>query len=80
MRLPGVIVNVVIVRFQSTHPLRDATEIQVNVPLIPIFQSTHPLRDATSDVYQAIHEIQKFQSTHPLRDATLHPQTDESVR
>ena len=36
-----------IVRFQSTHPLRDATKIDCYVITGNTFQSTHPLRDAT---------------------------------
>ena len=35
-------------KFQSTHPLRDATEIQtLQAVKQVVFQSTHPLRDAT---------------------------------
>ncbi len=33
--------------FQSTHPLRDATQIKRRKGVAKIFQSTHPLRDAT---------------------------------
>ena len=34
-------------RFQSTHPLRDATQSKHRIFHVMQFQSTHPLRDAT---------------------------------
>ena len=37
----------VTIKFQSTHPLRDATVSVFSATEISIFQSTHPLRDAT---------------------------------
>ena len=37
-------------KFQSTHPLRDATrELKQDIDELQIFQSTHPLRDATKE-------------------------------
>ena len=56
--------------FQSTHPLRGATEY-INDHSIGgyVFQSTHPLRGATKNSEsQGFSKI--FQSTHPLRGAT----------
>ena len=61
--------------FQSTHPLRDATQYHLFWSLQrSLFQSTHPLRDATCEHYCFPTARRKFQSTHPLRDATLFPQ------
>ena len=57
--------------FQSTHPLRGATGVQVNTQTVePKFQSTHPLRGATRGERPLLW-IEKFQSTHPLRGATI---------
>ena len=59
-------------KFQSTHPLRDATQFyQSYSRLHHLFQSTHPLRDATNTDLIVFHIPLKFQSTHPLRDATV---------
>ena len=64
--------------FQSTLPLRGATELlrecgfQCNA-----FQSTLPLRGATVLVAQKTIK-QKFQSTLPLRGATQNPYRKES--
>ena len=59
-------------RFQSTHPLRDATEKEITVKAENGFQSTHPLRDATMPQLADATSLLIFQSTHPLRDATTH--------
>ena len=56
-------------RFQSTHPLRDATKFEAYKLRRELFQSTHPLRDATKKLTSGI-TLAIFQSTHPLRDAT----------
>ena len=40
-------------RFQSTHPLRGATDLIYTDPPYGIFQSTHPLRGATTPVFFA---------------------------
>ncbi len=63
--------DVLVLLFQSTHPLRDATRYaSAGLAVSGAFQSTHPLRDATnSAVYTRDFRI--FQSTHPLRDATV---------
>ena len=37
-------------KFQSTHPLRDATVESCLLLISAKFQSTHPLRDATSNI------------------------------
>ena len=58
--------------FQSTHPLRDATQ-PTSLPhdTLNLFQSTHPLRDATNASNVPSPNLSaRFQSTHPLRDAT----------
>ena len=56
--------------FQSTHPLRDATEhLAEFCQCSKTFQSTHPLRDATLGM-ELCRGYCRFQSTHPLRDAT----------
>ena len=41
-------------RFQSTHPLRDATIRMMQGYDITRFQSTHPSRDTTKGVYTAV--------------------------
>ena len=48
MRQPDSKYDVAGLKFQSTHPLRDATELQETlIRCMTEFQSTHPLRDAT---------------------------------
>ena len=57
--------------FQSTHPMRDATAIELKtLSKLGTFQSTHPMRDATRAVRIAGCQRSTFQSTHPMRDAT----------
>ena len=56
--------------FQSTHPLRGATNPAAVVDKALIFQSTHPLRGATTKSDAIILQAGVFQSTHPLRGAT----------
>ena len=55
--------------FQSTHPLRGATQHAIMSVVQAIFQSTHPLRGATCAGWPAA-QPWRFQSTHPLRGAT----------
>ena len=55
--------------FQSTHPLRGATNYTQETWGDNIFQSTHPLRGATLRLF-ASQRPKQFQSTHPLRGAT----------
>ena len=57
--------------FQSTHPVRGATETTgSSAGRCPRFQSTHPVRGATRD--RAGHDVPGlFQSTHPVRGATV---------
>ena len=63
-------IDIYIRKFQSTHPLRDATYIYTGCRKSElIFQSTHPLRDATQPMCH-LRILLQFQSTHPLRDAT----------
>ena len=56
-------------RFQSTHPLRGATQLSRVDRFQTRFQSTHPLRGATRHSYYHTSGL-GFQSTHPLRGAT----------
>ena len=57
-------------QFQSTHPLRGATDDLLKKLAKAIFQSTHPLRGATAAL--SVKPVRKvFQSTHPLRGATV---------
>ena len=62
--------NTFAAQFQSTHPLRGATFVEVGDYLVHQgFQSTHPLRGATP--WGGIKRASElFQSTHPLRGAT----------
>ena len=57
-------------QFQSTHPLRDATELYSDVPDPGAISIHAPLTgcDLVVAILQLL--IIKFQSTHPLRDAT----------
>ena len=55
--------------FQSTHPLRGATERQITKNRFIKFQSTHPLRGVTRQTIPGFAGF-RFQSTHPLRGAT----------
>ena len=57
-------------RFQSTHPMRDATDAPDCITGVYEFQSTHTMRDAT-DAEKIVAEFMEFQSTHPMRDATM---------
>ena len=61
------------VTFQSTLPLRGATNLTCTSMRVSLFQSTLPLRGATSPV-RTSSSPQPFQSTLPLRGATLHSQ------
>ena len=56
-------------RFQSTHPVRGATQIVYYISKMLEFQSTHPVRGATLRGL-AVYNQQRFQSTHPVRGAT----------
>ena len=56
--------------FQSTHPVRGATDAKGQQLGDQIFQSTHPVRGATSHSAPSIATV-IFQSTHPVRGATL---------
>ena len=71
VRPPKLIVRTVVVRFQSTHPLRGATAPNNAVTLWDIFQSTHPLRGATGQYI--IHSPTHFISIHaPLAGCDHH--------
>ena len=51
MRLCTFCILIIDFKFQSTHPLRDATCEWQDMLVFPLtFQSTHPLRDATSSL------------------------------
>ena len=56
--------------FQSTHPLRGATQDWLAMGGGGEFQSTHPLRGATWK-NNGRSKAKTFQSTHPLRGATV---------
>ena len=56
--------------FQSTHPLRGATQRIHEQMVLRAFQSTHPLRGATGRKRYVPSAVSVFQSTHPLRGAT----------
>ena len=56
--------------FQSTRPLRGATQSNYDAFMAEVFQSTRPLRGATRFVCDACQDI-TFQSTRPLRGATI---------
>ena len=58
------------VRFQSTHPVRGATDSLHEIAAWWKFQSTHPVRGATVTDSVWIY-LESFQSTHPVRGATL---------
>ena len=69
MRRHDVQQTVQVFLFQSTHPLRGATQDVQHTKDSNPFQSTHPLRGATTVGAQAVF-TDGFQSTHPLRGAT----------
>ena len=69
VRLYGVPSGSCALSFQSTHPLRGATDGGEDALTPEAFQSTHPLRGATCRRFWAVW-IRPFQSTHPLRGAT----------
>ena len=56
-------------RFQSTHPVWDATTGSASTRRPSRFQSTHPVWDATT-VCPVRTGTSAFQSTHPVWDAT----------
>ena len=56
--------------FQSTHPVRGATQPHHHSTSCIQFQSTHPVRGATSPLTAIIQPPVVFQSTHPVRGAT----------
>ena len=57
--------------FQSTRPVRGATEKDPALFKLSIFQSTRPVRGATGRISLA-NSAATFQSTRPVRGATLH--------
>ena len=57
-------------RFQSTHPMRGATETMYSTATEAAFQSTHPMRGATPQRLGSSAAMPTFQSTHPMRGAT----------
>ena len=62
--------TVIVDLFQSTRPVRGATDVFTVPPgLFPQFQSTRPVRGATMDRVLA-EIISGFQSTRPMRGAT----------
>ena len=56
-------------QFQSTHPVRGATNAQQAERTFIEFQSTHPVRGANANTYD-YNMWTPFQSTHPVRGAT----------
>ena len=55
--------------FQSTHPVRGATDAGIEILMSLVFQSTHPVRGATVRNCSLL-VVPIFQSTHPVRGAT----------
>ena len=47
-------------RFQSTHPVWDATPPRCEISALPRFQSTHPVWDATARMDIAFHNMEIF--------------------
>ena len=67
----GMLCRTLLTRFQSTHPVWDATEFRQHSGTIEfVFQSTHPVWDATEVITAAQAAAVTFQSTHPVWDAT----------
>ena len=62
--------NRLAVEFQSTHPVRGATQLTVKEGAAISFQSTHPVRGATP-TRSEMRSSTVFQSTHPVRGATM---------
>ena len=58
-------------RFQSTHPLRDATMIKIMLYLQTWISIHAPLTGCDSKYSPSLVIVRTFQSTHPLRDATF---------
>ena len=56
-------------KFQSTRPLRGATDPDIKYIPVSVFQSTRPLRGATVCDFLGV-AWEPFQSTRPLRGAT----------
>ena len=65
----------ILLRFQSTRPLRGGTAINNSGLTDEQFQSTRPLRGGTYRI-SAFHVIQEFQSTRPLRGGTAFKNRD----
>ena len=61
----------VLIKFQSTRPMRDATAVRVVLIRLLSFQSTRPMRDATHHTPTTCIYPMLFQSTRPMRDATM---------
>ena len=56
--------------FQSTHPMRDATELHDEDEPVQ-YISIHASHAGCDKVIKSFHDLQDvFQSTHPMRDAT----------
>ncbi len=70
MRLLEDSADNILVEFQSTHPVWDATGQWEEQPDGDMFQSTHPVWDATRVTPCSWIAGEKFQSTHPVWDAT----------
>ena len=70
VRLTGILFLLIFIVFQSTHPLRGATQLLCGLLCLLLFQSTHPLRGATIVIALITISLGIFQSTHPLRGAT----------
>ena len=51
--------------FQSTHPMRGATELHSHKDAQGIFQSTHPMRGATSVLAAAVRNLPNFNPRTP---------------
>ena len=72
VRQKNLIVPWMGIKFQSTHPMRGATEKGKDAVQEGKFQSTHPMRGATEHIGYLREKDFLFQSTHPMRGATSH--------
>ena len=67
-------------KFQSTLPVRGATDVQYSISSDGTFQSTLPVRGATTNVFRDMWNDIKFQSTLPVRGATYYAGADDHLR
>ena len=71
-RLPTEVQNGIREVFQSTRPVRGATQFMALPVETREFQSTRPVRGATMGILVITVFLRLFQSTRPVRGATNH--------